>query len=505
MRWWPAWIVLGLLVLVQAWVWLKPEDTRQYRVMASIAFAVIGMLLLLLWFLLLSRARWKTRLLVLAGIVAAGLAASQLLTIRGVTGDLRPILGWRSAGGVPSAEVSRGESGGGGRGAVADYPQFLGPDRTATVAGVRLARDWKSQPPAEVWRREVGEGWSGFAVSGDLAVTQEQHGDEERVVAYDLWTGEPRWQHGYEARFDTTIGGIGPRATPTIADGRVFALGATGILSALDLATGSVLWTHDVIDEHGGAIPEWGKSCSPLVIDGRVVVSAGGPKQRSLVAYDAASGAFVWGGGYDGSSYSSPFETVLAGRRQIVILNQSSVAGHDPETGELLWSHPWPGEQPNVAMPVVLPDDRLLVSSGYGVGSKVLALESGADGDLRAKLVWESPRLKAKFTNVVQHRGSVFGLDDGILVCLDPETGERCWKRGRYGHGQMVLADDLLLVTTEKGDVVLIEPTAEELRELGSFTAFERKTWNVPALIGRYLLVRNDREAAMFELAATSG
>ena len=477
-----------------------PQDTRQYRVMLSIAVGVIGALLLLLWFLLFSRARWKTRIIVLAIVLLAVFGASRLLTIRGVTGDLRPIISWQGLGRPGTDEVSRSEEHQTTRAAFGNYPQFLGPNRNATVAGAGLGRDWKNSSPAEVWRRGVGEGWSGFAVSGDLAVTQEQQGSEEQVVAYDLWSGEGRWRYGYQARFETTIGGIGPRATPTISGGRVFTLGATGVLTALDFGTGEALWSHDIISEHGGSIPEWGMSGSPLVVDGRVVVSAGGKDERSLVAYDVVSGDWVWGGGKDGSSYSSPLEATLAGHRQIIILNRASVAGHDPETGAVLWSHPWPGEQPNVAMPVVLPGNRLLISSGYGIGSKVLAIEATEDGSLGATLVWESPRLKAKFTNVVLHQGNVFGLDDGVLVCLDPETGERCWKKGRYGHGQVLLADDLLLLSSEKGEVFLLEPTTEEVKKLGSFEAFRRKTWNVPALVGRYLLMRNDREAAMYEL-----
>jgi len=139
------------------------------------------------------------------------------------------------------------------------------------------------------------------------------------------------------------------------------------------------------------------------------------------------------------------------------------------------------------------------VSAGYGVGSKLFRI-SRVEGTWRSELVWETPRLKAKFTNMVAHRGLVYGLDDGVLVCLDPETGKRRWKRGRYGHGQLLLVGDLLLVQAEAGEVVLLEPDPERLIELGRFTAIEGKVWNAPALAGSWLLVRNDREAAAFEL-----
>lgn len=381
-----------------------------------------------------------------------------------------------------------------------DFPQFLGPGRDGILRGFRLARDFTAQPPHRLWRQPVGDGWAGFAVVGDLAVTQEQRGDDERVIAYDLRTGRVRWSHTDRTRYQTFIAGIGPRATPSIAGGRVYAMGGTGILNALDLATGRLLWSHRVVEENGAELPQWGKAGSPLVVGQRVIVSAGGTSGRSLVAYDAISGAQVWAAGQDESSYSSPVVADLAGRRQIVIFNSRTIAAHDPETGALLWVHAWPPGSPNVTNPVPLPGDRLLVSAGYGLGAKAYRIAPRADGALEARLDWESPRLKSKFANIVLHGGFVFGLDDGVLTCLDPATGERKWKAGHYGHGQLLLVDDLLLVQTEEGEIVLIEPNPDGLRELTRFAALEGKTWNPPALAGALLVVRNDREAAAYEL-----
>jgi outer membrane protein assembly factor BamB len=141
-----------------------------------------------------------------------------------------------------------------------------------------------------------------------------------------------------------------------------------------------------------------------------------------------------------------------------------------------------------------------LFSAGYGAGSRLLQISRGSGDDLQAALVWESPRLKAKFTNLVYYQGFVFGLDDGVLVCLDPANGERKWKSGRYGHGQVILSGAVLLVQTEEGEIVLVEPTPDAHRELARFAMFDRKTWNPPALAGQFLIVRNDLEAACIEL-----
>ncbi|MFQ5528136.1 MAG: PQQ-binding-like beta-propeller repeat protein [Thermoanaerobaculia bacterium] len=501
LRWWPT-VVVALLFagfLIRTW-WLV-DQTRQYSVMETIAAVVLALLLVLLWFLLASRAPWKWRLGAIGLAILAGVLGSQFLTIRGVSGDLVPLIGFKSSGEAAVAGTVRtaGELEGTIR---ADYPQFLGPNRNTTVGELRLSRDWKAFPPREIWRREVGPAWSGFAVVGDFAVTQEQHGTEEQVVAYDLATGEVRWRHADATRYETTIGGIGPRSTPTIAGDAVYTLGATGLLNALVLETGERLWSRDILKEHDASNREWGKSCSPLVVGDLVVVSAGGIRDQSLVAYERETGELAWAAGTDASSYSSPVLFTLAGHEQIVMRNQGSIAAHDPMTGKVLWSVDWPAEQPNVAVPLQLGPDRVLFSSGYGIGSKVYAVSAAPDGAFEAEMLWESPRMKAKFTNPVAYRGHVYGLDDGVMVCLDPSTGERCWKKGRYGHGQGILVDDLLLLTTERGEVVLIEPNPEQLRVLGELVAFEGKSWNPPALAGSLLLLRTDSEAVLYELTA---
>ncbi|HSB60598.1 MAG TPA: PQQ-binding-like beta-propeller repeat protein, partial [Vicinamibacteria bacterium] len=190
----------------------------------------------------------------------------------------------------------------------------------------------------------------------------------------------------------------------------------------------------------------------------------------------------------------------LAGRPQVLIFNRASVAGHDPETGAVLWEQPWPAEQPNVTAPLPLPGDRVLLTASYGIGAKLYEVGRGDDGALAARLLWESPRLKSKFANVVVHGGFVYGLDDGVLTCLDPATGDRRWKGGRYGHGQIVLAGDLLLVQTEEGEAALVEASPDAHRELSRFPVLRGKTWNPPALAGAVLVVRNDQEAAAYEL-----
>ena len=501
-RWWPAILVVTLAALAIALIRGFKDIPHQERNIRTTFVGIITLLLLLIWWVFFSRAYWTVRWSVLGSLLVGIAATAGLFKIRGVTGDLLPILQprWKRPARVSSAApmssvTSVPEPPPGAR----DYPQFLGPQRNATVDGPELARDWNKQPPEKIWRHPVGAAWSGFAVKGRRAITQEQQGEKELIVCYDLVTGQPLWSHGYVARYFTTLAGEGPRATPTIAGDRVLALGATGILSCLDLASGQLRWAVDIILYNHGAVLDWGMSGSPLVTNGLVIVSAGGHPGRSLVAYRLSDGGFVWSGGDDHAGFSSPGSVMLAGVGQILIFNAHGLAAHDPASGKVLWDSSWPGGHPHVAMPVVLPGDRVFISSGYGTGGAVLQV-TNQNGQWSATRVWKSPRLKAKFTNVIHLDGFIYGLDDGIMACLDAATGEQKWKEGRYGHGQEILAGRLLLVLAESGEVVLIEPVPQALRELTRFPALAGKTWNPPALAGEYLLVRNDREAACHRL-----
>lgn len=499
-RWWPAAVILFLFAGALFWVWTRYGINRQERNIATAIAGIVTFALLLIWFLFFSRARTVVRWLAFFGVVAAMALTGSLFRIRGVTGDLVPVLEWRwQKKRLQSVATTRVDpSTRAILSSTHDYPQFLGPERTGILRGPALARDWKARPPEQIWRRAVGPAWSGFAVVGNLAITQEQRGDDEMVVGYDLHTGEPRWAHADKAHYHTTIAGEGPRATPTVVSNRVYAMGATGILNCLELATGQLVWSKDVVQDNHSRTNEWGMSCSPLVVEDAVVVSVGGKNGRSLVAYHKETGALVWAGGNDGAGYSSPVLATLAGARQVLIFNSGGVAAHAVDSGEVLWSYPWTRNHPHVAQPVVLPNDQLLVASGYGTGAELLQIRNGEAWS--ATKVWKSIRLKPKFANVIYLDGCIYGLDDGVMVCVDAANGELKWKEGRYGHGQVILVGKLLLVMAERGDVVLLEPVPNEHRELTRFTAFHDKTWNPPALAGEYLLVRNDKEAACYRL-----
>ncbi len=493
--------VLVQVALLVVYFW--PELERNFQGWLYLLIGSIAVVLVLIWFTFLSRLRWFVRV---PGLALVGLAVYGLPKIFRTDGSSSgvgvPKLAWKwtpprppapdlaPVASLPPAVAAN----------IPDVPQFFGPNRDGIVTGAKLARDWKTTPPKQLWRQPIGTGWSAFAVAGGRAFTQEQRGENEAVTCYDVLTGKLIWTHTNPAHFTQWQGGNGPRATPTVHRGQVYAYGATGILDCLDAATGRRVWSREVLKENKLSNIEWGTCSSPLVFDETVVVTGGNERGPTVLAFIAATGEPLWRGGTDRASYSSPILATLSGRRVILSLNAASFTAHDLVSGETVLSFPWPGEFPKAGQPVVLPGDRVFLAAGYGLGCMMLQIKPGLGNQLTATQLWRSMRMKNQFNSVAVRDGNIYGLDDGLLACVSAETGERKWKSGRYGSGQSLLVDDLVLIQSEPGPIVLAEAKPEAFQELGRIDALSSKTWNHPTLAGRYLLVRNDQEAACYEL-----
>ena len=389
----------------------------------------------------------------------------------------------------------------------ADSPQYRGPAGDGQTVGVGLADAWPAGGPKVVWRHPVGGGHAGIAVAGNSAVTLEQRGDEEVLVCYARDTGRERWAVAYPARFDHTesMGGDGPRTTPAVAGGDVYSLGATGELLCVDGATGQPRWRKNVIADCGAKVAEWGLSASPLVWGDRVIVTPGVDPAKNtgqaVAAYDRSTGDKVWAHGAHPAAYASPMRAVLGGVEQIVIFDADGLGGHSPDDGAELWRHPWVSTMGmSSAQPLVVGPSRLFVSSEKANGCAVLEVTRGADGTWAVREVWHNRVMAIRFANPVLVGGHVYGLTDGRLVCVDAVTGTRLWKDGDYGAGQVVAAGPMLVVTAEGGDVALVAADPGGFEELERTELFTDRTWNVPALAGGQLFVRNHREMAVLEL-----
>ena len=439
----------------------------------------------------------RRKLTTVALVAVAGLWA--LFRTDGVDGDHNALFAprWTTTAEERLADVdlktASGETGTLADGAPA-WPGFRGLHRDGHAAGTHIATDWQTTAPEELWRHPVGPGWSSFAVHGDRLYTQEQRGELEAVSCYGVDDGKLIWSHTDKIRFFEAMAGAGPRSTPALGHGRVYALGATGRLNALDAADGSLIWSTDVAEDGEVSTPMWGFSGSPLVVGDLLMVPASG----RLLVYDTADGSLRAQGPDDGEGYASPQLFTLAGEPQVVFGAGAGLTGFST-TGERLWHHEWKGFP--MMQPAQTAEGDLVFNATEANGVRRLAIERRSDG-WSAGERWTSTRLKPYFNDFVLHKGHLYGFDGRILACLDLETGERVWKGGRYGNGQMLLLpdQDLLLVMAEKGEVALVDAKPDGYNERAKITALPGKTWNHPVVVGDRLFVRNGEEMVAYRL-----
>jgi outer membrane protein assembly factor BamB len=573
-RLWP-----GVLIVVLVWAaillppYLPGVQGTPLQGFVPLGGAALGTLLLMLWWLTLSRVHWTDRLLVLLFFVTSGLASAaladksfvelfgpvargvplsatafvawllisggvnwparrlvalvavllawgccDLLRLDGVWGDFQIQSNWRWTPTKEDAyltELAKQQET--AKPAAADdkpmelrpgdWPAFRGgAARDSRLAGVRLATDWGQNPPKKLWSHHIGPGWSSFAVVGDHIYTQEQRGDKEAIVCYDAATGEERWAHTDAARFDEALGGPGPRATPTFADGWLYALGARGVLNCLDPVTGKVRWSRDIAADSGAKLPQWGFSASPLVAHGLVTVFAGGPKGKGVMAYHASSGEIAWSGGDGTDGYCSTQLTNVGGTEQLLVAANNGLTALDPTGGKVLWSYKWDiSRPPRVAQPALVGDSDVLLGTPFQ-GLRRLHVTHAGDS-WGEEQVWESKDIKPYYNDLVIYKDHLYGFDSSFFTCVSLEDGKGKWRARGYGTGQVILLPDqgLLLISTEKGEVVLVEATPEKHKEVAKFKAIEGKTWNHPVLAHGKLYIRNGEEVACFQLPEESG
>lgn len=389
----------------------------------------------------------------------------------------------------------------------AEWPGFRGPNRDGVQNGVVFSADWQNNPPKELWRIKVGPAWSSFAVAGSYLFTQEQRGDNESVVCYDANTGSETWAFSIESRFFDGLGGLGPRATPTIANGSIFAMGGEGWLVRLDAATGELIWKVDIREAANCQPPMWGFSSSPLVTDGVVAVHTGATEDKGIMAFDFETGEVRWSAAAGIQSYGSLQVVTLAEHRLVAILSDEGVQMLNPADGKTDLLYEWKHQGYRALQPQVVGGSGLLIPTGMGMGTRMIEVVASGEGEpaettLTAKEKWTSRRLKPDYSDLVVHKGFAYGFDNLIFTCIDLADGERKWIGGRYGKGQAILlADsDLILVISEKGQLVLLKANPEQQEELATIDALNGKTWNHPVVVGNRLFLRNAAEAVCYEL-----
>ena len=377
------------------------------------------------------------------------------------------------------------------------WTNYRGPNRDGRYEELSVLASWPAGGLTPIWKQPIGIGYASFTVADGAAFTIEQRRRHEVAAAYDVATGRELWTQAWNAEY-TDSTGDGPRSTPTWDEGRLYVLGATGELRCLDAKTGRVIWGKNILSENGASNLPWAMAASPLIVDDKVIVLPGGSGGKSVVAYNKMTGAPVWKSLDDRQAYVSPMLVTLNGRRQILVVSSTRAVGLVPENGQLIWSYTWDTDMGiNASQPIMVSANRFFISSGYGKGAALVEV-NGAN----ARTIWENINMKNKFNSSVLHQGHVYGLDEGILTCIDVNTGERKWKGGRYGYGQLLLAGGNLIVITDTGELALVKAAPDQFSELARFQAIEGKTWNYPAIAGGRLLVRNANQMAAYNIAA---
>jgi outer membrane protein assembly factor BamB len=425
------------------------------------------------------------------------------------------------------------------------WSQFRGPLRDGTTSPAGLAAAWPASGPVERWRRPIGSGFSSVVVAGGRAYTMDAGKGEEAVLAFDAASGEPAWRTVVGVPMASEFGD-GPRSTPAVVAGTLYAISSQSRLLALDAASGKLIWDRDLTQFE--PMPRFGYAMSPLVVDGLVIVEVGTkdlvdkakaelaakadpaaaaptgtepavdpsadpnapapppppppfpPPIGAVAAFDAASGELRWRGGFGGgASYASPVLAELAGVRQLVYSRGTRVAGLGLD-GKLLWQHETIPRSA-IAMPLVLPGDVVFVSaSDDAFGGLAIAVSRDAAGQWQTREVWAERLMRNHFNSSVRVGDALYGFDNGTFRCLDSKTGARRWAQRGFGKGSLVAAGDLLYVLGDDGGLALVRATPEAFREAGRVQALSGKTWTSPSLANGMLYLRDHQQIVAYDV-----
>lgn len=389
-----------------------------------------------------------------------------------------------------------------------DWPQLLGPNRDGVYPGNDFAATWPSDGPRVVWRAKIGHGFAAPSVAEGKLVLFHRVGDEEIIEAFTAADGKPLWKFAYPTAYRDDFGfDPGPRATPTIAGGRVFTFGADGMLTCVALADGRKVWNVDCKKEFAAAKGFFGLACSPLVEGGAVIVNVGGKPNASIVAFDKDTGKVLWRHLDDEPSYSSPITATLDGRRTALVLTRSFFIGCDPATGQEFFHHPFrPRVHASVtgATPLVA-DNTVFISAGYDLGAFAFRVKSG-----QLEKLWSGDeQLSLQFTSAAQRDGFLYGLHGRHdfpggteLRCVELATGKVRWAKPGLAGANILRAGDSLLVLTEKGELIRAEAKPDGYRELARAQILGSGVRAYPALAHGRLYARDKSQLVCWTCSA---
>lgn len=399
-----------------------------------------------------------------------------------------------------------------------EWPAFRGTNNGLAVAP-KSVRDWKRVQLKKVWKEDTPAGFSSFAVAGGKAytiVTDEVDGNKgEVLVAHDAKTGKKAWSKplgviskydgGGDAGTNENKGGDGPRSTPVVDGGLVYAIDANLGVYCFNALNGKPVWSHDVMKENAGVQIKWQNAASPL-IDGNVLLMCGGGPGQALIGFDKATGKILWKGEDDKMTHATPVSADILGVHQVIFFTQKGLVAVVPDSGKVLWRAEYKFAVSTAASPVVW-NDIVYCSAGYGVGAGAFKISKEGDG-MQAAPIWrkEGNDLANHWSTPVVKDGFLYGMfsfkeyGKGPVACVDIRTGDVKWKEEGFGPGQVILADKTLVAISDKGEIVFIEASPEKYNELSRDQVVKGKVWSYPVLAYDHLYARSTMEGGCWEL-----
>ncbi len=385
-----------------------------------------------------------------------------------------------------------------------DWPQLLGPERNGAYTGHDVGREWPASGPPRVWDVKVGSGYSGPVVAGNRLVIFHRQGNEDLVQCLDAASGKPLWNFSYPTDYRDSFGfDDGPRATPTIAGGQVYTLGAAGTLHAIDLQTGKKSWRYDTQKKFDASDSFFGVACSPLVEGKLVLVNVGMGKASAILALDRETGKVVWSLEDHEASYSSPTAATIGQRRHVFFFTRAGLVVVDPKRGVVRTRFRWRARMRssvNAAAPLVI-GDQLFLSECYGPGAVLLNI-----GERNVEKVWSADKvLSNHYVTSVHLAGHLYGLDGRQeagphLRCVEVKSGKPVWTEQRFGTGSLILSDPDLFILTEGGELVRVAASPGSFEQKQRATILASTARALPALAHGRFYARDENELVCVDL-----
>lgn len=377
--------------------------------------------------------------------------------------------------------------------AAAPWPHWLGPSRNGVSAESGLMSTWtKAAEPRKIWEKKLGNGFSGISVVGDRLYTLYADATNDFAVCLDAKTGARLWRRSLDAIYEDSMGGDGPRSTPTVVGDTVYVLGARGGLVALATADGRQKWKRELVSELGGRLPKWGYSQSLLVHDGKVFVDPGGAAGKGLLALDATTGATVWQSDEVIAGYSTPAPYTVGGVAQVLFFTGQELVSVSPNDGAAHWRQEWETSWDiNAATPLFMAPDKVFISSGYGNGGALYEVKAAA-GKVSARELWRTKTMKNKMATSVPLGDMICGLSESDLTCMSTATGDELWSQEDVGLGTLIAADGHLLVLDEECTLRLVAQDKGKYIEQGRLKVLGDRCWTAPTLADGRLYLRDE-------------